>query len=30
LASDLPKIEPAELEVVDVQTMQVYRLADIP
>jgi hypothetical protein len=30
LASDLPKIEPADLEVVDAQTMQVYRLVDIP
>jgi hypothetical protein len=30
LASDLPKIEPADLEVVDAQTMQVYRLADAP
>ena len=26
LASDLPKREPADLEVVDAQTMQVYRL----
>ena len=30
LASDLPKTEPADLEVVDAQTMQVYRLVDIP
>jgi hypothetical protein len=30
LASDLPKTEPAELEVVDAQTLQVYRLVDIP
>ena len=30
LASDLPKAEPADLEVVDAQTMQVYRLIDIP
>jgi hypothetical protein len=30
LASDLSKTEPADLEVVDAQTAQVYRLADIP
>ena len=30
LASDLPKTEPADLEVVDAQTMQVHRLVDIP
>ena len=30
LASDLAKTEPADLEVVDAQTMQVYRLVDIP
>ena len=30
LASDLPKTEPADLEVVDAQTMQVYRLIDVP
>src|SRR5581483_7492083 len=30
LASDLPKTEPTDLEVVDAQTMQVYRLVDIP
>jgi hypothetical protein len=30
LASDLPKMEPAELEVVDAQTLQIYRLVDIP
>jgi hypothetical protein len=30
LASDPPKTEPADLEVVDAQTMQVYRLVDIP
>ena len=30
LASDLPKTEPADLEVVDAQSMQVYRLVDAP
>jgi hypothetical protein len=30
LASDLPKTAPADLEVVDAQTMQVYRLIDSP
>ncbi len=30
LASDLPKTEPADLEVIDAQTMQVYRLVDVP
>ena len=30
LASDLPKTEPADLEVLDAQTLQVYRLVDIP
>ena len=30
LASDLPKTEPADLEVVDAQTMQVHRLIDVP
>jgi hypothetical protein len=30
LASDLPKTEPADLEVVDAQSMQVYRLIDVP
>jgi hypothetical protein len=30
LASDLPRTEPADLEVVDAQTMRVYRLVDIP
>jgi hypothetical protein len=28
-ASNLPKTEPADLEVVDAQTMQVCRLVDI-
>jgi hypothetical protein len=30
LASDVPKTEPADLEVVDAQSMQVYRLVDAP
>lgn len=30
LASDLPKTEPADLEVIDARTMHVYRLVDVP
>jgi len=30
MASDLPETPPADLPVVDAQTMRIYRLADIP